>query len=147
MFHQFYEPHPALKGFVNNIMIHEMKLGAMENSQGFSIPPLPEHGLMFYVRDRADVAYISTQKKETLPASIIIGPNVNRHHIIPGRDHLVVNVGFQPGGLYRFLGIPMSELLSKGAFDAVDMLGNGMIEVSDQLQEAISFTRPRQASA
>jgi hypothetical protein len=55
MFQQFYETHPALKGFVNNIMINEMKFEAKENSYGFSIPPLPEHSIMFYVRDRVKV--------------------------------------------------------------------------------------------
>jgi AraC-like DNA-binding protein len=139
MFQQFYEPHPALKGFVNNIMIHEVKFEATENSHGFSIPPLPEHCLMFYVRDRADVGDIITKKKETLSSSIVIGPNVNRHHITPGRDHLVINVGFQPGGLYRFLGIPMSTLLCKDAFDGPELLGNEMNIVIDQLREADSF--------
>lgn len=141
MFQQFYKPHPQLKSFVNSIMIHEMKLEATETSHGFSIPPLPEHSLIFYVRDRAEVSDILTQKKQTLPVSIVIGPTVKRHHIIPGHDHLVINVGFQPGGLYRFLGIPMNELLGHDAFDGVDLLGNEMTEVSDLLQEAISYTQ------
>jgi hypothetical protein len=102
MFQQFYEPHPALKGFINNIMIHEVKVEATKNSHSFSIPPLPEHSLAFYVRDRPDVGVISTKKKETLSSSIIVGPNVNRHHITPGRDHLIINVGFQPGGYIVF---------------------------------------------
>jgi hypothetical protein len=139
MVQHFYEPHPALKGFVNNIMIHEMKFEATENPRSFSIPPVPDHSLAFYVRDRVDVGDISTKKKETSPPTIVIGPNVNRHHITPGRDHLIINVGFQPGGLYRFLGIPMSELLSKGAFDGQELLGNEMREVTDRLREADSF--------
>jgi hypothetical protein len=139
MFQQFYEPHPALKGFVNNIMINEMKFEAKENSYGFSIPPLPEHSIMFYVRDRVKVGDISTEKKETLSPSIVVGPNINRHHITPGRDHLVINVAFQPGGLYRFLGIPMNELLCKDAFDGLELFGKEVTEVNDQLGEADSF--------
>ncbi len=139
MFQQYYEPHPALKGFVNNIMINEMKFGSKENSRSFSIPPLPEHSIIFYVRDRVKVGDISTEKKETLSPSIVVGPNINRHQITPGRDHLVINVGFQPGGLYRFLGIPMNELLCKDAFDGRDLLGKEVNEVNDQLGEADSF--------
>ncbi len=139
MFQQYYEPHPALKGFVNNIMINEMKFEAMENSRSFSIPPLPEHSLMFYVRDRVDVRDISKGKKETLSPSIVIGPNINRHHITPGFNHLVINIGFQPGGLYRFLGIPMNELLCNDAFDGQELLGNEVNQVNDQLGEADSF--------
>jgi len=139
MFQQFYEPHPTLKEFVNNIMINEIKFEAMEKSRSFSIPPLPEHSLMFYVRDRADVGDLSTKKKKTLSRSVVIGPNINRHIITPGYDHLVINVGFQPGGLYRFLGVPMNELLSKDAFDGQELLGNEVNQINDQLGDADSF--------
>jgi AraC-like DNA-binding protein len=139
MFQQFYEPHPALKEFVNNIMIHEVKLSVTESRHTFPIPPLPEHCLMFYVRDNADVEDISTKKKEALSSSIVIGPHLNRHIITPGRDHLMIKVGFQAGGLYRFLGIPMNELLCNDAFDGLDLLGNEMDEVNEKLWEATSF--------
>lgn len=139
MFEQFYEPHPALKGFVNNIFIHEMKVEEKENAHSFSIPPLPEHGLVFYVRDRPYVQHISTKKKEPLPFSIVTGPQVNMHQIIPGSNHLMIKVGFQPGGLYRFLGIPMNELLCQDAFDGRELLGNEMTRVCEELEEAESF--------
>jgi AraC-like DNA-binding protein len=139
MFQQLYEPHPALKGFVNNIMIHHVKMGATETQPTFSIPPLPEHCLFFYVRDRSDSQNISTQKKEILSPCTVAGPHTNRHIISPGRDHLMIKVGFQPGGLYRFLGIPMRELLCKDAFDGLELMGNKMKEVNEQLAEALSF--------
>jgi AraC-like DNA-binding protein len=53
----------------------------------------------------------------------------------------MLKVGFQPGGLYRFLGIPMSELLCKDSFDGVEMLGSEMNKVNDQLSEAVSFSK------
>lgn len=140
MFQQIYEPHPALKGFVNNIMIHDVRFEAMEGPPNFSIPPLPEHCLMFYVRDRSDAEDMATNKKETLSSSIVIGPHTTRHVITPGRNHLMIKVGFQPGGLYRFLGIPMKELLGKDSFDCVDLLGNEINEVNDRLKHAASFT-------
>jgi AraC-like DNA-binding protein len=141
MFQQFYEPHPALKGFVNNIMIHGAKFDATQAQLNFSIPPLPDHSLSFFVRDRADAENISSKKKETQPPCLIVGPNINRHIITAGRDHLIVNVGFQPGGLYRFLGIPMNELLSKDVLDGAELLGNETNDVHNRLQEAISFAQ------
>ena len=74
MFQQFYEPHPALIGFVNNIMIHQVKFDATQAKLNFSIPPLPGHSLIFYIRDRADSENISTEIKETLPPSLFVGP-------------------------------------------------------------------------
>lgn len=140
MFQQFYEPHPALKGFVNNIMIHQVKFDESVGQPQFPVPPLPEHCLFFYVKDRSDAEDMASNKKETLSSSLIVGPHVNRHIIMPGRDHLMIKVGFQPGGLYRFLGIPMTELLCQDSFDAVDLLGKEMDEVTDQLREAASFS-------
>jgi AraC-like DNA-binding protein len=140
MFQQFYEPHPALKEFVNNIMIHEVKFEAAKKAPTFSIPPLPENCLFFYVRDSVEAECVPTKKRETLSSSIITGPQVNRQIIIPGGHHLMVKVGFQPGGLYRFLGIPMNELLYNDAFDALDLLGNEMHEINERLWEAGSFS-------
>ncbi len=74
MFQQIYDPHPALKGFVNNIMIHEMTFAERQNSHTFSIPPLPEHCLFFYIRDRPDAEVMGIGKKETLSSSTIFGP-------------------------------------------------------------------------
>lgn len=140
MFQQFYQPHPALKGFVNNIMIHQVKFDALTGKPQFPVPPLPEHCLFFYIKDRPEAEDTASNKKETLSSALIVGPHVNRHIIEPGLDHLMIKVGFQPGGLYRFLGIPMTELLCQDSFDAVDLLGNEMEEVTDQLREASSFS-------
>jgi AraC-like DNA-binding protein len=140
MFQQLYEPHPALKEFVNNIMIHEVMFDATENQHTFSVPPLPEHCLMFYVRDRSDAEDMATNKKETLSSSIVVGPHTNRHMMTPGRNHLMIKVGFQPGGLYRLLGIPMNELLCQDSFDCTDLLGNEVNEVNDKLKHAASHT-------
>jgi AraC-like DNA-binding protein len=139
MFQQFYRPHPALKEFVNNIMIHQMKFDARQPQLNFTVPPLPGHALIFYIRDPADSENVSTEKKETLPFSLIVGANITRHIITPGSDHLIINVGFQPGGLYRFLGIPINELLCKDGFDGVELMGNELNNVHNRLQEAKSF--------
>lgn len=139
MFQQFYEPHPALKGFVNNIMIHEVKLDSAQAKLEFSVPPLPEHCLFFYVKDSSIAENIATGKKEILSSSVVVGPHTNRHIMTLSHNHLMIKVGFQPGGLYRFLGIPMSELLCKDSFDAIELLGNEMGEVNDKLKSAASF--------
>jgi AraC-like DNA-binding protein len=140
MFQQFYEPHPALKGFVNNIMIHQMVFDEAKPQFNFSVPPLPEHCLFFYVQDSLDAEDMVTNKKETLSSSIILGPHTSRHIMTPGSNHLMIKVGFQPGGLYRFLGIPMNEFLCKDQFDAIDLLGNEVKEINDKLKYAISYT-------
>jgi AraC-like DNA-binding protein len=92
------------------------------------------------VRDSIKSENTATNQKETHSASIIVGPNTNRHIMMPGRNHLMIKVGFQPGGLYRFLGIPMTELLCKDSFDFTDLLAHEAQEVNDKLKHAVSFT-------
>ena len=140
MFQQFSEPHPALKGFVNNVMIHHMTSDVAQPQPNFSIPPLPEHGSFFYLRDSSDAEKMGSNEKETLSSSIIVGPNTNRHIMTPGRNHLMIKVGFQTGGLYRLLGIPMNDLLCNNALNGMIFFGKEINEVNEKLQEAVSFT-------
>ncbi|MDB5280637.1 MAG: AraC family transcriptional regulator [Ferruginibacter sp.] len=139
MFQQIYQPHPALKGFVNNIMIHQIEFDSGKPKFNFSVPPLPEQSLFFYVRDSIDAQNTATNHKETHSSSIIVGPHTNRHIMTPGFNHLMIKVGFQPGGLYRLLGIPMNELLCKNSFDCTELLGQEVKEVNDKLKDAVSF--------
>jgi AraC-like DNA-binding protein len=141
MFQQFYQPHPALKGFVSYIMIHQVDFRSNVVPKEFIIPPLPEHSLIFYLRDASSVTDGSMTNREEQPPCIVVGPNVDRHHITPGFDHLVVHVCFQPGGLYRLLGIPMNDLLSKSAFEGRALLGDEINELTDRLREADSFLK------
>jgi hypothetical protein len=60
MFQQFYEPHPALKGFGNNIMIYQADFNALNTQPNFSIPTLPEHCIFFYVKNRSSGDSVST---------------------------------------------------------------------------------------
>ena len=121
-------------------MIHQVVFGAAQPPLNFSVPPLPEHCLFFYVRDPSDAEDIATNKKETLSSSIVVGPHTNRHVMTPGRNHLMIKVGFQPGGLYRLLGIPMNELLCQDSFDCTDLLGSEANVVNDKLKHAVSHT-------
>jgi len=139
MYLQFFEPHPALKEIVNNIMISQIDFDPLQPKPSFPFPPLPEHCLFFYPYDCMEVEHLSGKGKEKQGSSIVVGPQTERLTITMGYHHLVIKVGFQPGGLYRLLGIPMQELLRNKAFEASDFLGNEINEVNEQLKSAASF--------
>jgi len=139
MFLQFFEPQSALKEIVNNIMINQVDFDPLQPKPSFPFPPLPEHCLFFYPYDCMEVEYLSGNKKQKQGSSIVVGPQTKRLTITMGYHHLVIKVGFQPGGLYRLLGIPMQELLRTEAFDASELLGNEIKDVNEQLREAASF--------
>jgi AraC-like DNA-binding protein len=139
MVHRYFAPHPQLREVVNNIMINRIDFDPAQSRPVFPFPPLPEHCLFFYPFDRAEADYLATQKKEKLAASIIVGPQTDRLNLTLGHHHLVIKVGFQPGGLHRLLGVPMHELLRTEAFNATELLGSAIGQVNDHLREAASF--------
>src|SRR5690606_30145002 len=49
-----------------------------------------------------------------------------------------VRVGFHPGGLHRFLGFSMAELMD-GHYDAADVMSADIRMVNERLQETVSF--------
>lgn len=139
MFHQFYQPHPALKSIVNNIMILHCVFDKNNPQPQLPMPPLPEQRLFFYPYDAVDADYVLSNKKIKLHDASLIGPQLERVNIKLGHNHLVIKVGFQPGALNRLLGIPMTELLQVEAFDAKDILGKGIHSLNEQLKNAHSF--------
>jgi AraC-like DNA-binding protein len=57
-----------------------------------------------------------------------------------GCNHLVVKVGFQPGGLFRLLGIPISELEADEKINASEvLLGRDIQFILEQLNEVTSY--------
>jgi AraC-like DNA-binding protein len=138
MTHQFFTPHPALKEIVNNIMINKVVFDPSQARAGFFFPPLPEQCLFFYPYDRMDVKYQSSISKQ-LASAVVVGPQTTPVYFTMGQYHLVIKVGFQPGGLYRLLGIPMQELLQTEAFDANDLLGTEVESINDQLRNACTY--------
>ncbi len=49
---------------------------------------------------------------------------------------MVVKIGFQPGGLYRLLGIPMEEMLEYRELDGQDVFGSAINDTIDALANA-----------
>lgn len=139
MFHQFYQPHPALKTIVNNIMILHCVFDEKNPLPQLPMPPLPEQRLFFYPYDAVEADYFLSNKKITLHNASLIGPQLERVNIKLGYNHLVIKVGFQPGALNRLLGIPMTELLQVEAFDAADILGKEVRVLNEQLKNVPTY--------
>ena len=56
-------------------------------------------------------------------------------------NNLTIKVGFQPGGLYRLLGLPLSEFSMDESFDSIDVFGKEIDFIAEQLREAVSYTQ------
>lgn len=126
-------PHPALQKFVLNISTVNTFLGEGIREVVTPYPPTPFQSLIFYCENPVSIGQIGSEEFEKSPSALLIGPQVSRVNIRLSKQSNGIRVDFLPGGMFRMLGIPMSELFDKG-FDAVDLFGVKMKKLNERLQ-------------
>jgi AraC-like DNA-binding protein len=131
----FFQPNPSLKELVNHIMVFQSEFNDHSAPPTILLPPLPEQCIFFYPQDQVEADYLSANKQMKLFTCSLVGPQTSSVKLKLGHKHLVIKISFQPGGLYRLLGIPMYELLQVEAFNGQDFLGKMVRELSTSIQE------------
>lgn len=124
-----------LQHFVSRIMISRFQLDPNKPRPTTPFPPQAEHCLYFYPYNRTICRNYADNSSNSMPHSVLVGPQLSRVDITMGYDMLVVMVGFQPGGMHRLLRIPMNELLDL-PIDSSLLLGREIEEVTEQLNTA-----------
>ena len=138
--HQVYRPHPALTGLINNFVIAKVELDFSQGLPVFPMPPIQEQAIFFYPHDPVHLHVPSSHKIIELPRSTVVARNLNRINVIMGYDHMVLKVGFNPGGLFRLFGIPMKEFGQDEEFNETAIWVDSEIQfIIEQLQETDSF--------
>lgn len=131
----YYHPHPALLDFVETVCVMEHTF-----TQGEPLSPIytfmPSHTLYicFHLEDRVKVKKGAGAFEER-PRSIIIGPHCKPVVLDLGKKYTDIAVALKPCGLYRLLGIHLSELIECD-FDASLILGKEISEMTEQLMAA-----------
>ncbi|MBC7921185.1 MAG: AraC family transcriptional regulator [Ferruginibacter sp.] len=143
IFLRFYSPQPALVGFVKGYQIVHVHTPAEQPLPVYPFPPHAVQFLSFYARDPIEVFHSRTQQTNTSPSCIIVGPQVSRVDLTMGRDLLIIATFFEPGGLYRLLGIPMGEFFDD-AFDVSLLWGAQIRQVEEQLRQTTNYDRMQQ---
>ena len=138
--HQIYRPHPALRGLINNFGIQKVELDTSKALPFFPMPPIQEQAIFFYPQDPVHLQVPNSDKIIKLPGSTIVARNLNRVNVIMGYHHLVLKIGFEPGGLYRLFGIPVKEFGQDEEFNETAIWADPKVPfIIEQLQEAASF--------
>lgn len=135
---RFYKPHPLLQSFVTSIMIYEHQYDRAAPLPVNLFPAIPEHSLYFYLRDPLIVHHFEKGTTQTAPPSIIVGPQVKRVNLSLGHDHLVIRVGFQAGGLYRLLRMPLHTIVDY-TVSSDDVMGSAINETTARLRDSKNF--------
>jgi AraC-like DNA-binding protein len=138
MLTKFYTPHVLLQDFIQCIMVIHAEVESNGSPVICPYPPAPQDSLFFYINDRIKVQKSGETEFRLQPRSVVVGPMVTRVMLDIDKSHKAVRVGFHPGGLHRFLGLSMAEMID-GHYDATDIYGSEMEDVNNQLQEAQNF--------
>lgn len=137
---RFFSPHPLLGEIVSNIMICAHTFDPAQPSPWNLFPAIPEHSLYFYPRDPLTVHHAARNTTFTCPPSIIIGPQVERVNVSMGHQHIVIRVGFHPGGLYRLLHLPLHEIVDYTC-NSEEFFSRDIRSVTEQLRNTEDITK------
>jgi AraC-like DNA-binding protein len=103
-------PAPALRDLVRCYRIVHMTFDATVQLAFKPYTPRPENCLAFYPLDLESVDFTDAKKTATKISVALVGQalSVTNRHI--GHNFMVVQILFQPGGLYRLTGMPAFEV-------------------------------------
>jgi AraC-like DNA-binding protein len=73
----------------------------------------------------------------TVTSCTLIGAQITPFKLLAEESHKAVSIIFQPGGLNRFLNIPMTEIFDNG-YSASEVIGKEIEELLDKSHNAIS---------
>lgn len=136
-----YAPHPALASFVRHYYILHVQLDSGISKEQLPIKPYPpttEQCLYFYPFDLPSSTKTGNSAPEDATPGIVVGQPLTRMNITINPNYLMLKVSFQPGSLFRLLGVPMT-LLADGHANLEEITGKAVKEVYERLPEATDY--------
>ncbi|MDZ7757759.1 AraC family transcriptional regulator [Rhodohalobacter sp.] len=131
---QLFEPHPILQPLIKMVLVKGVVPWEDDSIKIYSYPPTPVHCIIFYLGSPISARKFGEDTFERQPDCVVVGPQLTPVEIELSKDHRAVMIGFQPGGLFRFLGIPMTEIFDDG-IDGFQILDKEISNLIDELRE------------
>jgi AraC-like DNA-binding protein len=128
---------PHLQEFVRDYLIAHFRFDPVMPIPHKRYAPKPEQGITFFIRGRPRMVHLLTDEVQEAPAVAIFGQQMERCDVHLAPEFLMFRVHFQPGALFRLLGIPLYEF-GQHYFDAELVLGGEVRDVSERLAAARS---------
>jgi AraC-like DNA-binding protein len=138
MIYQCCQPSLHLREFIRYYLLIRFNFTQAENIPVKPYPACPKQGIIFYIKGSVIASNSMTGTAEKRAKTVIFGQPVARQNLYLPKDYLAISVRFQPGALYKFLGIPMTEFLQKNE-DAELVLGQEIRRLHDQLIHSTSY--------
>jgi AraC-like DNA-binding protein len=133
-------PHPALRPYIKHyFLLHVFLTNTPDEQRIKPIPPDADQSLFFYPRSEVKVIINSTKESRASASSVFVAQQTTRINIQFGDDHLIIQVCFHPGFMYKILGkIPINELMNQ-EIDAELFSDQEMKVLNKQLRETIDY--------
>jgi AraC-like DNA-binding protein len=131
------QPTPMLREFVRLYRIVDFKFPEKTPIPPKAYPPWPEHCLQFFTTPNT-ISYDNGRRVITIKQSLLAGQHTELNTRVFYDDLLSFQIVFQPGALYRLLGIPTGEFTNR-VIDADEVFGKEIAEICEKLYEAPGY--------
>ncbi|MCO5949887.1 helix-turn-helix domain-containing protein [Mucilaginibacter flavidus] len=138
MIYRFFQPQPALKAYVKEYLLLHFRFDGLSIDPTRLYIPQPEQCLTFNPKGHLTAINQHTGKVQRRNYSYISGQQTSCLELHFDQDYLMLKVIFQPGALYRLLGIPLSEFADLYV-DAETVLHREMRQVNEMLANAVGY--------
>jgi AraC-like DNA-binding protein len=129
-----FDPHPLLQPLIKMVLVKDIVPWDDDTRKVYTYPPTPVYCIILYLKNPIRAKKLDSDRFESQPSCVVVGPQLTPVNIELSRDHRAVMIGFQPGGLFRFLGIPMTEMFDEG-IDGFSILDKDIQSLIDELRE------------
>lgn len=129
--------HPALRSLIRHIVIIDADFGNVPVSIAGNYMPSPDQAMFINLYTRLKSKKSGENNFNTATSCTLIGPQITPFKLLVQESHKTVSIIFQPGGLNRFLNIPMTEIFDNG-YSAREVVGREIEELLDKSHDTIS---------
>ena len=130
--------HPALRSLIRNIIIIQVDFGNAHIKMEANYMPSPYQAMFINLYTRFKSKKSGENNFNTITSCTLTGAQITPFKLLVEESHTAVSIIFQPGGLNRFLNIPITEIFDNG-FSARELIGREIEELLDKSHDTTSF--------
>lgn len=138
MIYQYRQPGNHLKDYVRDYVLAHFVMNTNQDVPLKPFPAKPQGGILFLIKGFLVANNPSLSITEKRGQALLVGQQEYRQTFQLSHEFLMIDVIFQPGALYKLLGIPMTELLNKHV-DAELLFGQEICNINDRLANAVCY--------
>lgn len=140
MLYKYIAHNPALQEFVKNYLIAHFTFDKDQDIPFKPYSPKPEQTITFLPTGKLTISNPLTGEMIIVPSVSICGQQVSRYNFYLSTEYLMLRVHFQPGALYRLLGIPLSQFTDCW-FDAESVISREIRDVNERLANCLNYAQ------